>query len=36
MPVYRGNPRRFHRSTEWKKVMDEIFHGQLERLEISL
>jgi hypothetical protein len=24
-----GNPRRFPRSTKWKKVMDEFFHGQL-------
>ena len=31
MPVDRGNPRRFHRSTEWKKVMDDFFHGQLDR-----
>ena len=29
MPVDRGNPRRFHRLTEWKKVMDDFFYGQL-------
>jgi nucleotidyltransferase substrate binding protein (TIGR01987 family) len=27
----RGNPRRFHRSAEWKKVMEDFFHGQLGR-----
>jgi len=32
MPVDRGNPGRFHRSTEWKKVMDDFFHGQLDSL----
>ena len=27
-----GNPRRFLRSAEWKKVRDDFFHGQLEKL----
>ena len=29
MAVDPGNPRRFLRSTKWKKVMDDFFHGQL-------
>ena len=28
MPVERGNPWRFHRSTKWKKCRDDFFHGQ--------
>jgi hypothetical protein len=27
-----GKPRLFHRSANWKKVMDDFFHGQLEEL----
>ena len=30
MLVDRGNPRRFHRSTSWKKAMDGFFHSQPE------
>jgi len=30
--VDRGNPRRFLRSTKWKKAMDGFFHGQPETL----
>jgi len=29
MPVGRGKPRLFHRATEWKKGMEDFFHGQL-------
>ena len=29
MPVDRGKPRLFHRATEWKKCMEDFFHGQL-------
>jgi hypothetical protein len=29
MPVDRRKPRLFHRSTEWKKGMEDFFHGQI-------
>ena len=29
MPVDRGKPRLFRRATEWKKGMENFFHGQL-------
>ena len=29
MPVDRGKPRLFHRATEWKKGMEDFFHGQV-------
>ena len=35
MPVDRGKPRLFHRATEWKKFMEDFFHGQLERIQDS-
>ena len=35
MPVDRGKPRLFHRATEWKKCMEDFFHGQPEGLRSS-
>ena len=31
-----GNPRRFLRSAEWKKVRDDFFHGQLACRDVGL